>query len=244
MVEVEAKAPVANADVEALRRVLEKRFGAGRAVVKSDNYYCHKGNPDIRCRLIGSVTADFSDAPDVISVPDVASMPGAPSMSSIAYSEMGGSACLLTTKFKQLRCGVECNKEIEFSMPSAEVAQEFLAAIKYKPYITKQKRGWAWASEPLLYELVEVPPLGWFLEIECVLDGTYAAESLTATAEVATPPTFLAETARQQIEARQRDKARQRVVAAFAELGIAEDQFESRYYTHMLAASLGRNAPC
>ncbi len=229
MVEVEAKAPVADADVEALRHVFEKRFGAGRAVAKSDTYYCHKGKPDIRCRLIGSVTADFSDAPDVISVPDVASMPGG------APSEMGGSACLLTTKQKQIRGGVECNKEIEFSMPSAEVAEQFLEAIKYKPYITKQKRGWAWASEPLLYELVEVTPLGWFLEIECMLDNTAPPSQEVAPQQ---------SQAHQQMEALQRDKARQRVVAAFAELGISEDQFESRYYTHMLAASLGRNAPC
>ena len=64
--------------------------------------------------------------------------------------------------------GVEMNRESEFSLPLEEASkvEAFFAHLGYKPLYEKEKRGEAWQIDKLTIEIVEVPPLGHFIEIE------------------------------------------------------------------------------
>ncbi len=64
--------------------------------------------------------------------------------------------------------GVEMNRESEFSIPLSEATQveTFFKLLGYNPLYEKEKRGEAWQIDKLTIEIVEVPPLGHFIEIE------------------------------------------------------------------------------
>ncbi len=64
--------------------------------------------------------------------------------------------------------GVEMNRESEFSLPLSESArvESFFNLLGYNPLYEKEKRGEAWQLANLTIEIVEVPPLGHFIEIE------------------------------------------------------------------------------
>ena len=126
-------------------------------------------------------------------------------------------SCLVTYKTKELTDGIEINDEKEFEISSRtegeeSVFGELLLRLGLKPGISKRKRGWAFNREGINAELCEVENLGWFIEMEILLnDGTEKSEEIYA-------------------------ESRKRLLSFLDSLGIKREAIESRYYTEMLRA--------
>ncbi len=96
-----------------------------------------------------------------------------------SFEDMQGLV-VFTYKDKTLKDGIEVNEEREFSSPSDQgpSAKQFFLSLGYEVYITKTKRGYLYTypaspTLPLLtIELVDVVGLGWFIEMEFVLEDT------------------------------------------------------------------------
>lgn len=98
---------------------------------------------------------------------------------------------LITLKEKQVVDEIETNKEIEFSVDKNDYDQtiSFFTALGYSIALKKEKIGYSfnfdYFKEPLHIELIEVPPLGWFLEMEfCLKDDIDENEKLKARANL------------------------------------------------------------
>ncbi len=126
-------------------------------------------------------------------------------------------ALLFTRKDKQLQGAIEVNHEIEFSasLSDARKVFEFCESLGYIVYVRKEKTGWAWSYTPcdasaqnVHIELIEVVSLGWFLEMECVLDDGASAEQIQT--------------------------ARTTLLALLDELRVPRTAIEERYYMDML----------
>jgi adenylate cyclase class 2 len=116
----------------------------------------------------------------------------------------------VTYKSKETREGLEVNHEREFSVSDAEIFEELLGHLEFKPAMSKRKSGFSWNYNGITAELAEVADLGWFAELE-ILSGDDLAETVRL--------------------------ARQRLLELLAALGIGEDRIEPRYYTEMLYLS-------
>lgn len=79
---------------------------------------------------------------------------------------------IITRKSKEERTdGLEVNQEIEFSVePGDREVHAFFSSLGFIPLYRKEKQGWVWSMDNLTIELVEVSTLGWFLEMEILLD--------------------------------------------------------------------------
>ena len=93
----------------------------------------------------------------------------------------GGEDVLFTLKEKSQCDGIETNQEFEFTAPGGEWerVRRFVEKLGYQVAITKHKRGYASMIPvpgfvPAPAELLEVEPLGWFIEIEFVLEQAEA----------------------------------------------------------------------
>ena len=120
---------------------------------------------------------------------------------------------LVTNKVKEIKDGIEINDEQEFSVSSAEAFEKFLQHTGMKLQLKKEKLGWAWhvpktAENPVLAELSMVKGLGWFIELELMLEDRD----------------------NETIEA-----CRKRLLSLLAELDIAPEKIEPRTYSKMLA---------
>jgi adenylate cyclase class 2 len=127
-------------------------------------------------------------------------------------------AIYVTYKTKEVRDGIEVNDEKEFEVHSAQcspivVFDEFLKMVGLNPGFSKHKRGWAFSKDEINAELSEVEKLGWFLEIEIVLDDV---ESNTT------------------IDAAIIEEKKKMLMDFLSDLGIEKDAIESRYYSEML----------
>ena len=118
-----------------------------------------------------------------------------------------------TRKYKSLKNGIEVNEEVEFlsSSDQAERAHAFFLSLGYQVYIRKTKRGYSytWVVDetlsPLHIELVEIASLGWFLEMEFVLE-----------------------------KEEQVPYARTRLLEVLSLFGVPQERIEERYYIHLL----------
>lgn len=131
-----------------------------------------------------------------------------------SFTDLSGQL-IFTRKYKTLKDGIEVNQELEFCASDSqfEQAHAFCLSLGYEVYIRKTKKGYFYSYSvtedfPLLHlELVEVPPLGWFLEMEFVLEDEK---------KVPMARTFL--------------------IQMLQKLGIDQSSIESRYYMHLLKA--------
>nr|WP_321304161.1 CYTH domain-containing protein [uncultured Sphaerochaeta sp.] len=129
-----------------------------------------------------------------------------------SFHELSGNV-RFTRKYKSLKDGIEVNEEVEFlsSSDQAEYAHAFFLSLGYEVYIRKTKRGYSydWVFDetlsPLHIELVEIASLGWFLEMEFVLE---TAERVPY--------------------------ARTRLLEVLSLLGVPQERIEERYYMHLL----------
>ncbi|ADK81455.1 class IV adenylate cyclase [Sediminispirochaeta smaragdinae] len=118
------------------------------------------------------------------------------------------SPAVVTRKEKSFRGKVEINREVEFNVDPASSFEDMLFFFGYSHYITKEKKGYSYYLDSAHIELCEVSGLGYFIEIEVVLPET--TDSL--------PP----------------QKAADNIRSLFDRLGIAETEFEKRYYIELL----------
>ena len=120
-------------------------------------------------------------------------------------------------KSKEIKDGIEVNEEREFELrPGGETAnfEEFLRRMGLKEGFSKKKRGWVFSHEGINAELVEVEGLGYFVELEILMDEANAAngreESIAG--------------------------AKKRLLDFLDSLGIERAAIESRFYSEMLGA--------
>ena len=130
--------------------------------------------------------------------------------------------CLVTYKAKEESNGIEINDELEFEVNPAEVFEEFLGKAGLKAGAVKRKHGWVFykAVSPtaeltvaeITAELVEVDGLGWFVELEIIVDAEGKREETIT-------------------------KARETLLAFLDSLGIERDAIEKRFYLDMLSSA-------
>jgi adenylate cyclase class 2 len=204
--EVELKAHAA--DPENRRRLEELAGGKGTAFLKDDDYWS-RPEDSLRVRVrrerSGSGAAERT---------------------------------LVTWKSKEKRDGIEINEEHEFEANGGEAVEELFRRLGLEKWIHKHKEGRSWTLEgtpPLTAELCEVSGfvipsgggrdgggrdggggpavknLGWFLELEILLEGGTAASE----AEI--------------------QAARRRLLEALGQSGLGEEHIEDRYYSELLA---------
>ena len=116
--------------------------------------------------------------------------------------------CLLCYKKRERRDGIEINDEKEFEVNPIEYAEEFLLEMGLKPGISKKKKGSAYRAGGITAELHEVEGLGWFIELEILIDNNN----------------------KENIQ-----RARDELLEFLYSLNIGKENIESRYYTEMLS---------
>jgi len=122
-----------------------------------------------------------------------------------------GDSVVITSKTKEKRHdGTEDNHEIEFStkVDSYPRVLAFFSSLGFEEYIRKEKTGWLWSLGRVAVELVQVGPLGWFIEMEIVLGDD------------ASDPDVL--------------RAKGELFELLGKLGIGRDMLEDRYYMDLL----------
>lgn len=114
----------------------------------------------------------------------------------------------VTFKEKTFDGNVEINRESEFSIDNEAVFRKFMEKLGARFIYAKRKLGTRWESpEGLVAEVVEVRPLGFFLEVECVCE---------------------------QLDGEALDKAKSRLYAIIDHCGIPRENLEPRPYSQML----------
>lgn len=91
------------------------------------------------------------------------------------------SAIVLTRKHKENRDdGAEVNQEVEFTVDreSKENVHSFFSSLGYRPLIGKGKHGTLWHDGSLSIELVLVDGLGYFLEMERLLEDSATEDKI------------------------------------------------------------------
>lgn len=168
----------------------------------------------------------------------VLALPGAlkigESVKQDVYLRLGGSpvrvrlrdendTITLTYKRKETRSGLEVNDEQECTVSDRKAIEVLLADIGFKPFLTKIKRtrsftvsgdcgnsGNSGESVPAVTaEISLVEPLGWFLELEILLEETDPDEETI-------------------------EKTRERLLQVLADCGVGDKSIEHRYYSEML----------
>ncbi len=76
----------------------------------------------------------------------------------------------VTFKTKSREGGMEVNNEREFTVSDADRFRELMQRIGCRPYARKRKQGKRFTRDGIVLELCEVTRLGWFLEIEKMVD--------------------------------------------------------------------------
>lgn len=127
----------------------------------------------------------------------------------------------VTRKAKETRAdGFEVNDEIEFSLERSFVGQvqAFFHSLGYKELVAKRKRGWQWSYTDITVELVNVEHLGWFVEMEVLLDA--GSDAVAA------------------------ENARLRLSDLRKKLDLDQLPLEGRYYIDMLLEDERHGIPC
>jgi len=119
----------------------------------------------------------------------------------------------LTLKDKEIKDGMEYNKEREIPLTYPADIEELIRRTGCTVRVAKEKKGIAYTMEHLTCELAEVVGLGWFLEIEKLVEGDSEKEKTSADGEIRT---------------------------MFKKLEVPETDIETRYYTDMLLDKKGR----
>jgi adenylate cyclase class 2 len=126
---------------------------------------------------------------------------------------------LVTYKHKEISDGIEVNDEREFTVSASPPFEDLLIRLGLHKGICKEKQGRAWVippqaarqsgseQRPILAELSLVTGLGWFVELEIIVEDDE----------------------RQMVE-----ESRKRLLALLEKLEIPADRIEARPYTVML----------
>ena len=126
----------------------------------------------------------------------------------------------LTYKRKETRNGLVVNDEQECTVSDRQAIEALLADIGFKPFLKKTKRTRSFtvsggscnsgeSGPAVTAEISLVEPLGWFLELEILLEETDPDEGTI-------------------------EKTRERLLQVLADCGVGEESIEHRYYSEML----------
>lgn len=124
------------------------------------------------------------------------------------------SSLLITVKNKELSGKIEENNELEIDCDAHnfETAVELFKALGYRETLLKEKTGYSFMLAryqfPLHVEVLEVKPLGWFLEIEFSIDKKLSAVEVSA--------------------------LKVNLLEALSLFGVNQDKIEGQYYRDLL----------
>jgi adenylate cyclase class 2 len=127
-----------------------------------------------------------------------------------------GGAAVVTYKERSREGGTEMNREYEFTVSDPQTFIYFAEAMGYIPCIDKRKEGELFSWEGTNVELSHVAGLGWFVEIEHMVE--FGEEGENDEAAIA--------------------KANEKIRGILSQIGIARDRIEERYYIEMLRGKL------
>ncbi len=121
-----------------------------------------------------------------------------------------------TFKQKEIREGIEENRETEFDVSDGDAFEAFLASLGLRCIVTKRKEGESFWVDSVLAELSHVNHVGWFVELEIMLEDESG-------------PSAIAD-------------ARTSLQELLQRLGLTAESVESRSYNQMIyeATSQGR----
>jgi adenylate cyclase class 2 len=128
---------------------------------------------------------------------------------------------IITVKEKKSNNGIEVNDEIEIDSDGSnfESAVRIFEVLGYKPVLLKEKRGYSFILDkfkfPLHIEVLEVAPLGWFLEMEFTPENELNDDEI--------------------------ENIKQDLLSALKMFGINEGKIEQRFYHDMLDEVRGIN---
>jgi adenylate cyclase class 2 len=128
---------------------------------------------------------------------------------------------IITVKEKKSNNGIEVNDEIEIDSYGSnfESAVRIFEVLGYKPVLLKEKRGYSFILDkfkfPLHIEVLEVAPLGWFLEMEFTPENELNDDEI--------------------------ENIKQDLLSALKMFGINEGKIEQRFYHDMLDEVRGIN---
>jgi adenylate cyclase, class 2 len=132
-----------------------------------------------------------------------------------------GGACVVTFKQKKVEGGIEVNVEREFGVSDPEPFAALAERLGCERWYEKRKRGVAYeaasscaASGKATIEIVEVVGLGFFIEIEVLLEDPSATS-----------------------------RARDELLAILARSGCSESDLEPRFYSELLAMAASGERP-
>ena len=214
--EVEIKAWVENPD--ALRTFLRERSEYRGSFVKEDTYFCRRS---------GGGTADsaavVTDRDVAVSDRDAASDGTAAerplSETALFRLRIQNGTAIVTYKEKSLDGGTEINREHEFTVSDVDAFAAFVEGVGFSPCVRKRKEGEVFRWGETNVELSFVETLGWFVEIERIVEtgpgvtrGPEDAEMVAAAVE----------------------EAKGTIHALLDRMGIGSDKIEKRYYVDML----------
>lgn len=112
-----------------------------------------------------------------------------------------------TRKTRNLRDGLEVNDETEFEVSDGTAMAELLEDLGCRVYLRKTKTGSAFRRGDLTVEVSRVPPLGSFVEVECLLSEPRPGDEAAA---------------------------EEKIRGFLADIGVREGEIEPRSYTQML----------
>lgn len=164
--EIELKAHVTDPDA-VVSRLIGAGFRTVGPVAKDDRYYRSGNGTEFRLRLSGDDEAGGSDVPGKQGGDGGDDASGRRGSDAAADNPASG---IVTHKEKHIRDGVEYNVEREFTVDSAEAFETLCERIGAERFAVKQKHGRRLSRDGLTAEVVNVASLGWFLEIEAVID--------------------------------------------------------------------------
>ena len=118
--------------------------------------------------------------------------------------------CYVTWKHKEIHDRVEVNNENEFEVSSGQTFIELIKHLGLVELIRKRKTGRSYKYNDITAELAEVDGLGWFIEIEILM---------------------------QENEKINVEFQRNRLLLFLEKLNIPKESIESRSYTQMLLAN-------
>lgn len=115
------------------------------------------------------------------------------------------NTAIITTKKKSFQDSYEVNEEYEFTTLDIIDSFNFFRAIGFEEYCNKEKKGIVYSGKNLHIEILEVRQLGWFIEIERLVEHEANIQS-----------------------------ARNEINNLLQLLSIPKHSIETRYYTDML----------
>ncbi len=179
MIEVEAKIRLTETEHKRVAGELPRFAGKGTETLKKDRYY---GEPDTTLPYRKGKPIQF-----------------------LRIREEDGQA-VVGLKDQKREKGIEANEEIEFTIEDAGAWDRLIREIGFPLFATKEKRSLAYCFGPYHIELNQVRELGWFLEIERLVDRKSKVAA-----------------------------AKRGVVDLFERLGFAQERFETKLYLELLA---------